>query len=86
MLRTRSRLVDESSFEFAGQPVRLTSRETTLQVGWQPFAVAWTYRRPGHISLGDADRVHPIRDYGVATRVVSLVAALAAYMTRRRLK
>jgi len=86
MVRTRSRLVDESSFEFAGQPVRLTSRETTLQVGWQPFAVAWTYRRPGHISLGNAGHVHPIRDYGVATRVVPLVAALAAYMTRRRLK
>jgi len=85
MLRTRSRQVDEPLFEFAGQPVHMTSRETTLQLGWPPYEVAWTYRRPGHVSLGDADHVHPIRDYGVSTRPVSLLLALAAYMTRRRL-
>lgn len=83
MLRARSRQINESSFEFAGQPVRLTSRETTLQLGRPPHAVAWTYRRPGHISLGDADHIHPIRDYGIVARVVPLLVALAAFITRR---
>ena len=84
MLRARSRQINESSFEFAGQPVHLTSRETTLQFGRLPHVVAWTYRRPAHVSLGDADRIHPIRDYGVTTRVVSLLVALAACITRRK--
>jgi len=84
MFRARSRQINESSFEFAGQPVHLTSRETTLQLGRPPHVVAWTYRRPGHVSLGDADRIHPIRDYGVTTRVVSLLVALATCITRRK--
>lgn len=86
MLRARRRQVDESSFEFAGQPVRLTSRETTLQFGWPPYVVAWTYRRPRHVSLGDAGRLHPIRDYGFITRTTLLGFALATYITRRRLR
>ena len=83
MLRARNREIDESSFEFAGQPVRLTSRETTLQLGRPPHVVAWTYRRPGQVSLGDADHSHPIRDYGVVARMVPLFVALAALITRR---
>lgn len=85
MFRARSRQVDEPSFEFAGQQVRLTSIETTFHVGWPPYvAAAWTYRRPGHASLGDADQVQPIRDYGVITRVVLLVVALATSIAMRR--
>jgi hypothetical protein len=83
MLRARSRHVDEPSFEFAGRPIRLTSKETTLQLGWPPYVVAWTYRRPGQVRLGDTGHVHPIRDYGVITRVVLLVVALATLLTRR---
>lgn len=83
MFRARSRQVDDPSFEFAGQPVRLTSREIALQLGWPPYAFAWTYRRPGHVSFGDAGQVHTIRDYGVITRVVLLVLALAAPIVRR---
>lgn len=84
MFRARSRRVDEPSFEFDGQPVRLTSIETTLQVGWPPYVAAWTYRRPGHVALGDTDHVHPIRDYGVITRPALVVAALVKYITARR--
>ena len=86
MLRARIRQVDESSFEFAGQPVRLTSSETTLQLGWPPYVVAWTYRRPGHVSLGDGGQVHSIRDYGAVARAVLLAVALATYITRRKLR
>ena len=87
MFWARSRQVDESSFEFAGQPVHLTSIETTLYAGWPPYvAAAWTYRRPGHVSLGDTHDVHPIRDYGVITRVVLLVVALATSTTTRRFR
>jgi hypothetical protein len=85
MFRVHRRQVDESFFDFAGQPVRLTSVETTVHAGWPPYvAAAWTYRRPGHVSLGDTDHVHPIRDYGVITRVVLLVVALATSIAMRR--
>ena len=86
MLRARIRQVDESSFEFAGRPVRLTSVETTLQLGCPPYVVAWTYRRPGHVSLGEVGQVYFIRDYGFIVRAVLLVVALATYITRRRLR
>lgn len=86
MFRARSRRVDESSFDFAGRSVRLTSRETTFQLGWPPYAFAWTYRRPGHVSFGDTGQVHPIRDYGVITRVMLLLLALTAPIVRRILR
>lgn len=86
MLRARSRRIDEPSFEFAGQPVRLTSVETTLQLGRPPFVAAWTYRRPGHVSLGDTGPAHAIRDYGIITRAVLFVLALAAPFTTRRFR
>jgi hypothetical protein len=86
MLRARSRRIDEPSFEFDGQTVRLTSIETTLQLGRPPFVAAWTYRRPGHVSLGDTGPVHPVRDYGIITRAVLFVVALAAPTTMRRFR
>lgn len=86
MFQARSRRIDEPSFEFAGQPVRLTSIETTLQLGRPPFVAAWTYRRPGHVSLGDTGQVHAIRDYGFIARAVLFIFALAAPITMRRFK
>ena len=83
MLRARNREIDESSFEFAGQPVRLTSRETTLQLGRPTHVVALTYRRPGHVSLGDADESQPILEYGVFARMVPLLVERAALIKRR---
>lgn len=84
MLRVRNRRVDEASFEFAGQTVRLTSKETTLQLGRSGYAVAWTYRRPDSVSLGEIEEAHPIRDYGFAARAALVSVTVATYFIGRR--